>query len=275
MSINYLVDVDIIIDGVVYNNENYSVQFSISRYSYNTDNTATVTIDYLSKETRNTILEKAKLDGLKEEEESVKVSIMAGYKSTGKGLIFYGTIAEAETTNKDGIKLTLMEGAKELSYEIVNKTFSAGIYLKEIVKNIMNISNFGIGVIDCDDFIFTRGKTFSCTVKEALEDLASTVNADVSVIKNVIYFVKKNYFETEVEVSAKNGLKSVTKKDYYYVAKMYFNNIMQENTKLKLKKGDGEILDVIIRTVSHLFSKNKFETVLECDPLIVEEVSDE
>ena len=274
MLINYLVDVDIIIDGVIYNSDNYSMQFSISRYSYNTDNTAVVTIDYLSKETRNTILEKAKLDGLTEGEESIKVSIMAGYKSTGKGLIFYGTIAEAETTNTDGVKLTLMEGAKELSSEIVNKTFSPGTHLKEIVKNIMNISNFGVGVIDCEDFVFTRGKTFSSTVKEALEDLASIVNAEVSVIKNVIYFVRKEYFESEVEVSAKNGLKSVTKKDYYYVAKMYFNNIMQENTKLKIKKGNGEILDVIIRTVSHLFSKNKFETILECDPLVVE-VSDE
>lgn len=274
MLINYLVDVDIIIDGVIYNSDNYSMQFSISRYSYNTDNTAVVTIDYLSKETRNTILEKAKLDGLTEGEESIKVSIMAGYKSTGKGLIFYGTIAEAETTNTDGVKLTLMEGSKEFSTEIININYKGVYTTKELVKNIMSMSSFGVGVIDCSEVTYVRGKTYSCTLKEALEDLAKPLNVEVKVIKNILYFVRKEYFESEVEVSAKNGLKSVTKKDYYYVAKMYFNNIMQENTKLKIKKGDGEILDVIIRTVSHLFSKNKFETILECDPLVVE-VSDE
>lgn len=266
MAFNYLSDVEIIIGEHKFSSDNYTVTFSVQRFSSRSDNSAIVTIDYLTKETRDTILELSKLDSLKAGQKSVLVSIMAGYKTTGKGLIFYGTIDGAETTNKDGIKLTLNEGTKELSYEELNKTFKE-TSLKEIVKNIMSLSSFGVGVINCDDYTYTRGKTYSCSIKEALEDLAKAVNADVKVIKNVIHFVRKDYEELETEISADTGLKFVRKKDYYYIAEMYFNNVMQENMKLKIIRDNGEVINTKIMTVSHMYSKNKFETIVECEEI--------
>lgn len=268
MAYNYLIDVDIIIGEHKFNSDNYTIQFSVSRASTSTTNNSTVTIEYLTKETRDTLMELSQIKGLTEGQEAPKVQIMAGYKTTGKGLIFYGTIDEAETTENDGIRLLLNEGAKELSEEKISISYGddkVSFTTKEIVKNIMSVSSFGIGVIDCSEVTYTRGKTYNCTLGEALEDLAKAVDAEYKVIKNVLYFVKKGYTESEIEISANTGLKKVRKKDYYYIAEMYFNNTMQENMKLKIIKSNGEILNTRIISVSHTYSRNKFETIVECD----------
>lgn len=288
MAFNFLPDVDIIIDGVTYNNLNYSVSFSVNRRSRGSGNTALININYLTEATKTMLLKKKKEENdlgeteenslgeekketeQKSEEEQhyvtkgAKVIIIAGYKTSGKGLIFYGDIEEVEENSSGGIEIQATEGERQWSTEIVNKSYTAGSTVKEIVKNIMVSSTYGMGVIDSSDYTFTRGFNAQGTLKSELGKLALQVNAEVRIKKNLIYFVKKGYEELETTVSADTGLKEIRKTENGYLLNMYLNNLLQENMKLNIVNKKGETIKTTIDTVSHYYSRLKFETTVEC-----------
>lgn len=289
MAFNFLPDVDIIIDGVTYNNLNYSVSFSVNRRSRGSGNTALININYLTEATKTMLLKKKKeendfgeMDLGEDEEENglknntegkeeqhyvtkgAKVIIVAGYKTSGKGLIFYGDIEEVEENSSGGIEIQATEGERQWSTQIVNKSYTAGSTVKEIVKNIMVSSTYGMGVIDSSDYTFTRGFNAQGTLKSELGKLALQVNAEVRIKKNLIYFVKKGYEELETTVSADTGLKEIRKTENGYLLNMYLNNLLQENMKLNIVNKKGETIKTTIDTVSHYYSRLKFETTVEC-----------
>lgn len=306
MSSNFIHDVKIIIDGVEYTNSNYSISFSIVRKSNGrSSNYALVNINYLTELTKSALRKKVivpkalndnttdensseedlidttSLDSeleeiqddstIQEENQELnttghKITIMAGYKTSGKGLIFFGDIERVEENRSGGIEIKATEGEKSWSTEIVNKNYSAGSTTKQIVKNIMESSSYGMGVINCDDFTYTRGFNAQGTLKSELEKLALQVNAEARINKNLIYFVKKGHTELETTVSADTGLKEIRKTDNGYILTMYLNNLLQENMILNIVNYKGETVKTRIDTVSHFYSRLKFETTVECSP---------
>lgn len=279
MAFNFIPDVDIIIDGVTYNNSNYSISFSVNRRTRGSGNTGLININYLTEATKTMLLKKKKEEndlGETEEKEKeseeeqhyvtkgAKVIIIAGYKTSGKGLIFYGDIEEIEENSSGGIEIQATEGERQWSTEIVNKSYTAGSTVKEIVKNIMISSTYGMGVIDSSDYTFTRGFNAQGTLKSELGKLALQVNAEVRIKKNLIYFVKKGYEELETTISADTGLKEIRKTENGYLLNMYLNNLLQENMRLNIVNKKGETIKTTIDTVSHYYSRLKFETTVEC-----------
>lgn len=285
MAFNFIPDVDIIIDGVTYSNSNYSISFSVNRRTKGSGNTGLININYLTEATKTMLLKKKKEEndlgeteekdlGEEKEKESeeeqhyvtkgAKVIIIAGYKTSGKGLIFYGDIEEVEENSSGGIEIQATEGERQWSTEIVNKSYTAGSTVKEIVKNIMISSTYGMGVIDSSDYTFTRGFNAQGTLKSELGKLALQVNAEVRIKKNLIYFVKKGYEELETTVSADTGLKEIRKTENGYLLNMYLNNLLQENMRLNIVNKKGETIKTTIDTVSHYYSRLKFETTVEC-----------
>lgn len=285
MAFNFIPDVDIIIDGVTYSNSNYSISFSVNRRTKGSGNTGLININYLTEATKTMLLKKKKEEndlgeteekdlGEEKEKESeeeqhyvtkgAKVIIIAGYKTSGKGLIFYGDIEEVEENSSGGIEIQATEGERQWSTEIVNKSYTAGSTVKEIVKNIMISSTYGMGVIDSSDYTFTRGFNAQGTLKSELGKLALQVNAEVRIKKNLIYFVKKGYEELETTISADTGLKEIRKTENGYLLNMYLNNLLQENMRLNIVNKKGETIKTTIDTVSHYYSRLKFETTVEC-----------
>jgi len=279
LAFNFIPDVDIIIDGVTYNNSNYSISFSVNRRTRGSGNTGLININYLTEATKTMLLKKKKEEndlGETEEKEKeseeeqhyvtkgAKVIIIAGYKTSGKGLIFYGDIEEIEENSSGGIEIQATEGERQWSTEIVNKSYTAGSTVKEIVKNIMISSTYGMGVIDSSDYTFTRGFNAQGTLKSELGKLALQVNAEVRIKKNLIYFVKKGYEELETTISADTGLKEIRKTENGYLLNMYLNNLLQENMRLNIVNKKGETIKTTIDTVSHYYSRLKFETTVEC-----------
>lgn len=285
MAFNFIPDVDIIIDGVTYSNSNYSISFSVNRRTKGSGNTGLININYLTEATKTMLLKKKKEEndlgeteekdlGEEKEKESeeeqhyvtkgAKVIIIAGYKTSGKGLIFYGDIEEVEENSSGGIEIQATEGERQWSTEIVNKSYTAGSTVKEIVKNIMISSTYGMGVIDSSDYTFTRGFNAQGTLKSELGKLALQVNAEVRIKKNLIYFVKKGYEELETTISADTGLKEIRKNENGYLLNMYLNNLLQENMRLNIVNKKGETIKTTIDTVSHYYSRLKFETTVEC-----------
>lgn len=285
MAFNFIPDVDIIIDGVTYSNSNYSISFSVNRRTKGSGNTGLININYLTEATKTMLLKKKKEEndlgeteekdlGEEKEKESeeeqhyvtkgAKVIIIAGYKTSGKGLIFYGDIEEVEENSSGGIEIQATEGERQWSTEIVNKSYTAGSTVKEIVKNIMVSSTYGMGVIDSSDYTFTRGFNAQGTLKSELGKLALQVNAEARIKKNLIYFVKKGYEELETTVSADTGLKEIRKTENGYLLNMYLNNLLQENMRLNIVNKKGETIKTTIDTVSHYYSRLKFETTVEC-----------
>lgn len=308
LSFNFIHDVKIMIDGVEYNNFNYSINFSIVRKSNGrSSNYALVNINYLTELTKSALrkkviipetvnddttsyddsdedyidcmsldteIEEIQDDSTNQEDEKQlnteghKIMIMAGYKTSGKGLIFFGDIERVEENSSGGIEIRATEGEKNWSTEIVNKNYSAGSTTKQIVKNIMESSSYGMGVIECDDFTYTRGFNAQGTLKSELEKLALQVNAEARINKNLIYFVKKGHTELETTVSANTGLKEIRKTDNGYILTMYLNNMLQENMILNIINHKNENIKTRIDTVSHYYSKLKFETTVECSPYV-------
>lgn len=212
---------------------------------------------YLTKATKDYLI------SLAESKEKIPMKVMAGYLND-LGLVFSGVLESAEEKTDGSLIVKAYEGSKELGVEIINKNYSPGTKLKEIVKNIMANSSLGIGVINCEDYVFSRGYNAQNTIINELNSLAGVVGAVVFVNKSIIYFVERNYKELKTQISADNGLKSIEKNEDGVVLRMFLHNFMQEGMEINVKDRLGKETLYVINSVSHKFSNKKFETVLEC-----------
>lgn len=268
MAFNFIPDIDVIIDGKVYNNFNYSIHFLINRRNSNMGNDATVSIDFLSKESRTVFLKMSRTSVDAEDPyKEYSIVIMAGYKTTGKSMVFEGTIDEVEENDNGGVTFSCTEGNYDFVNSTINKNFAPGTTILEAVKNIMQTSKYGLGVIDnsIEDIKLTRGYNTTFTLKESLEGLAKALDQgiEVRVNKGVIYFVSPKYSEKQIEISADTGLKSIKERDGEYIITMYLHNALMENDIVNVKDKSGAITRMKIDTVSHSYNKNRCETQIE------------
>lgn len=268
MAFNFIPDIDVIIDGQTYNNFNYSIHFLINRRNSNMGNNATVSIDYLNKNSKSVFLKMSRIAvDVDNPTEEHTIIIMAGYKTTGKSMIFEGTIDEVEENDNGGVTFTCTEGEYNFVNDTINKNFTPGTTVLEAVKNIMQTSKYGLGVID-DSIIdkeLTRGYNVTSNLKEALQGLANTLEQGVEARTNkgIIYFVTPKYVEKELDISADTGVKSIKERDEEYLITMYLHNAIVENTIVNVKDKNGTITKMKVNSVSHAYNKNRCETQIE------------
>lgn len=268
MAFNFIPDVDVVIDGVTYNNFNYSISFLINRRNSNTGNEATININFLTKETRTKFLKMSRTAiDIEDVNKEYSIIVMAGYKTSGKSIIFEGTIDEVEENDNGGVTLDCTEGDYHFVNDTINKNFAPGTTVLEAVKNIMQTSKYGLGVIDTNiiDKELTRGYNVTSNLKSALQGLADTLEQEIEARTNkgIIYFVSPKYTEKELEISADTGVKSIKERDEEYIITMYLHNSLVENTVVNVKDKSGAITRMKINTVSHFYNKNRCETQIE------------
>lgn len=268
MAFNFIPDVDVVIEGVTYNNFNYSISFLINRRNLNLGNDAIVSIDFLNKESRTMFLKMSKTaTDVENPYKEYSIIIMAGYKTTGKSMVFEGIIEEVEENDSGGITFSCTEGNYDFINSTINKNFAPGTTILEAVKNIMQTSKYGIGVIDSNikDIKLTRGYNTTLTLKESLEGLAKALDQGIKVRvkKGIIYFISRKYSEKQIEISADTGVKSIKERDEEYIITMYLHNTLMEDDIVNVKDKSGAITRMKINTVSHFYNKNRCETQIE------------
>lgn len=265
MAFNFIPRVLITIDEETFSNEFYDIDFNILRdlNSYNTG--ARININNLSKSTKAKLLTKT----------ASMISIMAGYKSSDIGLIFQGYIRQTKKNKNLGVELYCDEGTGELIGNIIERSYSPGTSLKEIVKNVIEISGFKFNNIECDDYIFERGYNVKGSIFDILDDLSNVVNARFYIKMGILYFVKKDYSDNEIEISSATGLISIqdSEDDFFssYKIEMQLNNLIRGGDILSIKNHEGEIVKKMVETVSHIYRKDKFISIIECGEIITSE----
>ena len=258
MAYNFIPQVIINIEDEIYSNEVYDINFRILRDLNSYNSGARININNLSNATKTKLLSK----------DILNISILAGYKTSDVGLIFRGFIRQAKKNNTLGVELYCDEGAGQLVQDVIEKNYAPGTSLKEIVKNVIEISNFKFNSIECDDYIFERGYNVKGNIFDILDDLSNVVQARFYIKMGILYFVKKDFSDNEIEISASTGLMSIKEVDDGYLSsykvEMQLNNLIREGDTLIVKNSDGETFKKIVETVSHTYRKNKFTTIVEC-----------
>lgn len=162
-----------------------------------------------------------------------QIEIIGGYNGA-EDLIFKAQIVTATHRKSGPDWVTTIEagdGAKVLSQAIVNKTYTEGFKLGDIIKDVSNISDISLeGILGLDENLsLTRGKSFSATTKEILTELGNAYDFDWSIQNERLNIIKRgsNRETTKSIISARSGM----------VGTPEWINTGEENKKTDKKSG--------------------------------------
>jgi hypothetical protein len=70
----------------------------------------------------------------------------------------------------------------------INKTWRAGILASEVARDLVKNLPFTIGELSLNkEITYTKGKTFSCTIKRALEEIARDTGSKLHLSRGMVY----------------------------------------------------------------------------------------
>lgn len=130
-------------------------------------------------------------------------TLSAGYRDD-LGIILLGVIVSATTTWEGTEKITtavIGDCTDRWLNVTINKTWRAGIKASEVAKDV--VANLGLGTDGISipkDITYSRGKTFSCTCKRALEELARDLGLKLHFTGGKLYLKPTEKGLTEVVV---------------------------------------------------------------------------
>lgn len=188
------------IAGRQYDYNQLDICFDIKFSRKSSDDVATVKIYNLNRESLMLF------------KQNQKINIIAGYDEEF-GPIFPGVISSVETKiegqdqlTKIGVKLNDGKWLKKT----VNKTWGLNSDTKTIVTDLINMSGFKAGKIminPSDNQVYRKGKTFSKTIKRALEELAKDIKYKLYTSNKRIYFLPRDKSGKKiVKLNVKTGL---------------------------------------------------------------------
>lgn len=130
-------------------------------------------------------------------------TLSAGYRDD-LGIILLGVIVSATTAweGTDKITTAVIGDCTDRWLNVtINKSWRAGIKASEVAKDI--VANLGLGTEGVSipkDITYSRGKTFSCTCKRALEELARDLGLKLHFTGGKLYLKPVELGLTEVVV---------------------------------------------------------------------------
>ena len=136
--------------------------------------------------------------------------IKAGYKDN-VGLLLNGVIDSSTSKFKSGSKETEIIVNDNMDAWLktkINKTWKAGAKTELIAKDIIDQIPLTLGDFDIPNPLnYSKGKTFSCTAKKALEELVKDASVKLHISRGKIYFRPKDKANREVlTLNKDNGL---------------------------------------------------------------------
>jgi hypothetical protein len=171
-------NVELTIDDKVIKYPDLEMSFEVNFDTKSDGNVGNIKVYNLSKETIRLIKKNAVL------------SLKAGYKDD-IDYIFIGVVASATTKWKNPDKETeiiIGDHTDAWLNTTINQTWRKGIQASKVIKDVVAVLPLEIGKIEIpEDKSYPKAKTFSCTCKKALEELAADLSLKLHVNKGKIY----------------------------------------------------------------------------------------
>lgn len=141
-----------------------------------------------------------------------KIAIVGGY-GTQEDVIFAGSLIAA-THKHEGTEwvstLECGDGVEILDKALVNKTYSKGFKLGDILRDFANTNSVDLGdIIGIDESVsLSRGKTFSTDMQSALDELGKANNFDWTMQDDKLVVVNRGQYRTSGVrlISARTGM---------------------------------------------------------------------
>lgn len=140
----------------------------------------------------------------------VNFNLRAGYKND-VGLLLPGVISNTQTywdTTDKITEIVVGDNTSDWLNTTVNQTWRAGIRARDVAVDLIDMLPFGVGEINLANNIdYPKGKTFSGTVKAALEEIAKDAATKLHVGRNKIYLRPEEVGTREiVNLNQRTGL---------------------------------------------------------------------
>lgn len=205
-------------------------------------------------------------------EPNEEITIKAGYQED-LGVIFVGVIVSTSTKWQGADKETeiiLGDHSDKWLKTTVNQTWEVDSSASQIVQDVANILPLEVGQIEISkDKKYPKGKNFSCTCKEALEELARDLALKLHIVKGKIYFRAEEEGTKEVVVLNKDSgliaspqlLTGQQKKE----AKSY-----KVQSLLNYKIESDGVIKIESKTITGLYRVTKAKHLLSGDDFLTE-----
>jgi|AntRauTorcE11897_2_1112592.scaffolds.fasta_scaffold23219_3 hypothetical protein len=137
-------------------------------------------------------------------------TLRAGYKND-VGLLLPGVISYTQTSWDTTDKITEIvvgDNTSDWLNTTVNQTWRAGIRARDVAVDLIDMLPFGVGEINLANNIdYPKGKTFSGTIKAALEEIAKDAATKLHVGRSKIYLRPEEVGTREiVNLNQRTGL---------------------------------------------------------------------
>lgn len=180
------------------------------------------------------------------------IDILQGYRGD-IGETFRGVITQVKTTMDGVVKKTEIKANDNLNKWgdlRINKTWKEGYNAADIISQILEeidlpTRDFSVG----KNKSYTDGKSFSCTAREALVQLALDTESKVHIDKGELVFRPfADYDNNEISVSSKSGLMAPPQKSNLEGLETWILQSM-----LRYEVSTDSLLNVDSRTIKGLF----------------------
>jgi hypothetical protein len=202
----------------------------------------------------------------------VNFILKAGYKGD-VGIILPGVISESKSiwnTIDKVTRLVVNDNSDEWVKTKINRTWKVNSKASEIAKDIIRLLPQRVGEISpANDIKYPKGKTFSCTCKEALEEIAEDTGSKLHISRNVIYLHKPDQSNKRIIllnkdtglVGSPERVESESDKKMYEVSSL-LNYRIESDSLIRLQSKD---IDGIYRVVSGNHDGRNFYTNVEVE----------
>lgn len=242
---------------------NFKIQFTNDKNS----NIAEITLYNLSSKTINNL------------KKGLDIRLKAGYEDFN-GYIFTGKIDDVSVEEDKGdvvVTLNCTPDAVSWNNEFVNKSWARGTKAKDIVKQIVQMVGWDIGMLEIGELQYNGGKVFRKLARNCLQEIAKDTNTMLYFNNGLVYMYPRNkVFKKTIVLSPLNGLIESPKKEIIggtkkkqksiqYKIKSSLRYDFQEDVIIKIENSkyiDPVELKIIKGT--HIASDNDFYTELEC-----------
>lgn len=202
------------------------------------------------------------------------ITLSAGYRDD-LGIIFPGVISSAKTTWERPEKITTLTVGDRTDLWLnstINQTWRAGISASQVAKDIAAALSLEIGKIEIPkDLTYTRGKTFSCTCKQAMEEVAGDLGLKLHVFHGKIYLTARETGLTEVVIlNANTGLMGAPEKNESNQKNSDNSERFQVQSLLNYRIQTDSVVKIESQKLTGLFRVDKGKHVLSGNDFLTE-----
>lgn len=203
-------------------------------------------------------------------EKKAPLKLKAGYEGNF-GTVFVGSVNRAKTefsgSNKE-TEIIVNDNSEDWLSKTVNKTWNTNSRAKDIIQDIANMLPISIGQIElAKNKRYPKGKTFSTTIKKALEQLAKDTESKFHISNGRLYFRPPERGREEIiNLNKDSGLiatpQRIEDEEDLWKAKSLLRYQIETDSVVNFESKTIEGL-YIVKRGSHYKSGNDFYTEME------------